>query len=131
VWNSSNDHNCAFYFHQIPELLEVTGSVGFQECPWQADGCEPAGYTMIKVNPDIDLGPTGQLAVAARWPGSLRFDIPAVSGRDSRPDKAGPGDLPWNRGPWIRDSFADLPAELQPYQVFPSTLSYALSHSTT
>jgi hypothetical protein len=49
MWNSSNDVNAAFYFEQIPEVFILKGSVGFQECPWQADGCEPAGYTLVKV----------------------------------------------------------------------------------
>ena len=62
---------------------------------------------MIKVNPEIDLGPTGQLSVAARWPNSLRFQIEFSNGWfDSRPDVNGT----------VRSSYAELPPELQPYQ---------------
>ena len=41
--DSTNDVNAAFYFAQIPNNFFLSGSVGFQECPWQADGCEPKG----------------------------------------------------------------------------------------
>eukprot|EP01052_Picozoa_sp_SAG31_P005173 SAG31_NODE_224_length_19856_cov_33.632890_3_plen_167_part_00 len=43
MWNSTADENCAFYFGQIPNNFFVSGSLGFQECPWQVDGCEPKG----------------------------------------------------------------------------------------
>ena len=62
---------------------------------------------MVKVNPEIDLGPTGQLSVAARWPNSLRFQIEFSNGWfDSRPDVNGT----------VRSGYAELPPELQPYQ---------------
>eukprot|EP01051_Picozoa_sp_SAG22_P017855 SAG22_NODE_2854_length_2155_cov_2.038911_1_plen_81_part_10 len=75
-------------------MFILEGSVGFQECPWQADGCEPAGYSLIKINPAIDLGPTGQLSVAARWHTNsehppLQYDIAISNGgwMDPRPNR--------------------------------------------
>ena len=116
MWNSSSDRDAAFYFAQIPSLFVLSGSVGFQECPWQADGCEPPGLSLIKVNPDIDLGPTGQLSVASAWHSNaeeppLRFDIGVANGAwfDSRP----------NIGRTIRSNYSHLPPELEPYVVSP------------
>lgn len=111
---STNDENCAFFFAQIPEFFSISGSIGFQECPWQQYGCEPPGYSLIKVNSSIDLGPTGQLAVAARWPNAIRLDIaPLESWLDSRPDL----------GSEIRVGYTALPPELQPFQVNPLHMS--------
>ena len=115
MWNSSHDINAAFYFAQIPTQFVLSGSVGFQECPWQADGCEPTGYTMIKINPDIDLGPTGQLSVAAAWHTNaesppLRFDLGLTNGwMDSRPSIADT----------VRANYSHLPPELEPFVVSP------------
>ena len=115
MWNSSHDINAAFYFAQIPSMFYLRGSLGFQECPWQVDGCEPAGYSMIKVNPEIELGPTGQLSVASAWHTNaehppLRFDIEVTNGwMDSRP----------NTGNIIRATYSHLPNELEPYVVSP------------
>ena len=70
---------------------------------------------MIKINPDIDLGPTGQLSVAAAWHTNaesppLRFDLGLTNGwMDSRPSIADT----------VRANYSHLPPELEPFVVSP------------
>jgi hypothetical protein len=98
-----------FYLEEIPSYFVLKDCMGFVECTV----CGLPGESLIKINPSIELSSEGQLAVAARYPNSLHFDIP-------------PGSNSWipSRGGWEGASnsssgYASLPLELLPYSANP------------